>query len=131
MTCDKKRVVFQPPGSIEFIFVDSEVKTSIPFISTMKVKRLLKEGCIGYLTNVIDTRVKPKVKSKDMLVVSQVFPKNLPKLPPNREIEFVIMSGTESVSKAPYRMAPIELKELKMQFQELLNKGFIRPSFSS
>ena len=40
------------------------------------------------------------------------------------------MSGTQPISKAPYRMAPIELKELKNQLQELLDKGFIRPSVS-
>ena len=53
-------------------------------------------------------------------------------LPPDREIEFVIdvIPGTTPISKAAYRMAPTELKELKLQLQELLDKGFIRPSFS-
>ena len=62
----------------------------------------------------------------------EVFPKDLPGLPPNREIEFVIdlLPSTVHISKAPYRMAPAELKELKVQLQELLDKGFIRPSFS-
>lgn len=50
----------------------------------------------------------------------------------DREIEFTIevAPGTQPVSKAPYRMAPVELKELKIQLQELLDKGFIRPSTS-
>ena len=62
----------------------------------------------------------------------EVFPEELPGLPPDREIEFVIdlLPGTALISKAPYRMAPAELKELKVQLQELLDKGFIRPSFS-
>ena len=49
-----------------------------------------------------------------------------------REIEFEIelVPGAEPVSKAPYRMAPAELKELKAQLQELLDLGFIRPSYS-
>ena len=53
-------------------------------------------------------------------------------MPPQREIEFVIdlAPGAEPVSKAPYRMAPAELKELKVQLQELLDLGFIRPSHS-
>ncbi|XP_073120840.1 uncharacterized protein [Henckelia pumila] len=53
-------------------------------------------------------------------------------LPPAREVEFGIelMPGTQPVSKAPYRLAPTEMKELKEQLQELLNKGFIRPSVS-
>ena len=61
-----------------------------------------------------------------------VFPEDFPRLPPHREIEFVIelAPGTEPVSRAPYRMAPAELKELKVQLQELLDLGFIRPSFS-
>nr|GFB20867.1 putative 22 kDa kafirin cluster; Ty3-gypsy type [Tanacetum cinerariifolium] len=44
--------------------------------------------------------------------------------------EFVLILGSEPISKAPYRMAPIELKELKDQLQELLERGFIRPSVS-
>ena len=61
-----------------------------------------------------------------------VFPKDLPGLPPEREVEFTIDLApvTVPVSKAPYRMAPMELKELKIQLQELLDKGFIRPSVS-
>ncbi|RVW73048.1 putative mitochondrial protein [Vitis vinifera] len=53
-------------------------------------------------------------------------------LPPEREVEFTIdlAPGTTPISKAPYRMAPLELKELKIQLQELLDKGFIRPSVS-
>ena len=61
-----------------------------------------------------------------------VFLENLPGLLPKREIEFAIdlLPGTEPVSKAPYRMAPAELNELKVQLQELLDMGFIRPSYS-
>ena len=61
-----------------------------------------------------------------------VFPEDLPGLPPDRETEFSIdiLSDTAPISKAPYRMAPVELRELKEQLQELLDKGFIRPSVS-
>ncbi|WVZ75296.1 hypothetical protein U9M48_023366, partial [Paspalum notatum var. saurae] len=56
----------------------------------------------------------------------------LPGLPPDRDVEFKIdlVPGTAPVSKRPYRMAPDELKELKTQLQEQLDKGFIRPSSS-
>ena len=59
-----------------------------------------------------------------------VFPDVLPGLPPKRVIDFEITlaPGTEPISKAPYRMAPAELKELKTQLQKLLDKGFVRPS---
>jgi hypothetical protein len=58
-----------------------------------------------------------------------VFPEDLPGLSPDREIELCIelTPGTALISKAPYRMAPTELKELKTQLQDLLDKGFIHP----
>ncbi|WVZ70634.1 hypothetical protein U9M48_019282, partial [Paspalum notatum var. saurae] len=62
-----------------------------------------------------------------------VFPEELSGLPPDRDVEFAIelVPGTAPVSRRPYRMAPDELKELKVQLQEQLDKGFIRPSSSS
>ena len=53
-------------------------------------------------------------------------------MPPVREVEFSIdlMPGTGPIAKAPYRMAPAEMKELKTQLEDLLDKGFIRPSMS-
>ena len=61
-----------------------------------------------------------------------VFPDNLPRLPLDREVEFSIdlLPSATPISKAPYRMAPTELRELKEQLEELLDKGFIRPSAS-
>jgi hypothetical protein len=62
-----------------------------------------------------------------------VFPDELPGMPPDRDIEFAIelQPRTAPISKRPYRMPPAELAELKKQLQELLDKGFIRPSTSS
>lgn len=61
-----------------------------------------------------------------------MFPKDLPSLPFDREMEFTIELALEkqSISKTPYRMAPVELRELKTQLQEMLDKGFIKPSVS-
>ncbi|RVW37589.1 Transposon Ty3-I Gag-Pol polyprotein [Vitis vinifera] len=66
---------------------------------------------------------KPKEENKEI---------DKPGLKGEREVEFTIdlAPGTTPISKAPYRMAPMELKELKIQLQELLDKGFIRPSVS-
>jgi hypothetical protein len=63
---------------------------------------------------------------------ADVFPDELPGTPPNRDTEFAIelQPGTTPISKRPYRMPPAELAELKKQLQELLDKGFIRPSTS-
>ena len=80
------------------------------------------------------TRVMPAGPGETRLVCEflDVFPEDLPGLPLRREIQFEIelAPGTEPVSRAPYRMAPAELKELKIQLQELLDLGFIRPSYS-
>jgi hypothetical protein len=61
-----------------------------------------------------------------------VFPDELPGMPPDRDMEFAIelQPGTAPISKRPYRIAPTELAEFKKQLQELLDKGFIRPSTS-
>ncbi|KAL8115489.1 hypothetical protein AgCh_022113 [Apium graveolens] len=85
-----------------------------------------------YIAYVLDTE-KGSPKIEDIPVVCEfldVFPDELLGLPPDREIEFMIdlASGTEPVSKAPYRMAPVEMKELSTQLQDLLERGIIRPS---
>jgi hypothetical protein len=63
---------------------------------------------------------------------SDVFPEDLLGLPPERDVEFVIelKPGTAIISRRSYRMPPNELVELKTQLQDLLEKGFIRPSSS-
>ena len=76
-----------------------------------------------------------KISISDVPVACEfpdVFPDELPGLPPHREIEFCIdvVSDTTPISMPSYRMAPIELKELKELLQELLDKGFIRPNTS-
>ncbi|GKD67483.1 putative reverse transcriptase domain-containing protein [Tanacetum coccineum] len=62
----------------------------------------------------------------------EVFPEDLPGLPPTQQVEFHIdlVPGVALVARAPYRLAPSEMKELPDQFQELSDKGFIRPSSS-
>ena len=61
-----------------------------------------------------------------------VFSDELMGLPPHRDVDFVIElhPSTSPISMTPHRMAPVELQELKVQLQELLDKGFIRPSTS-
>ena len=61
-----------------------------------------------------------------------VFPKDLPGLPSDREVEFSneLEPGTAPISRHPYHMAPKELAEMKKQLEELLEKGFIHPSSS-
>jgi hypothetical protein len=61
-----------------------------------------------------------------------VFPEELPGMPPDRDIEFVIdlLAGTRPIAKRPYRMSVDELEELKKQLRELSDKGYIKPSAS-
>ncbi|KAL5570097.1 hypothetical protein UlMin_026672 [Ulmus minor] len=133
--CRKRRVIFEPMGEEKFKFVGKPKKSGTPIISALKAKKMLSNGCVGYLAHVVDTTVDAILKPEDVHVVKnflEVFPEDLPGLPPDREIEFEIelLPGTSPISKAPYRMAPMELKELKEQLQELVDKKFIRPSYS-
>jgi hypothetical protein len=61
-----------------------------------------------------------------------VFPDDLPGMPPDRDIEFSIdlLHGTAPIAKRPYHMAPVEREEVKKTIDELLAKGYIRRSFS-
>jgi hypothetical protein len=63
---------------------------------------------------------------------SDVFPEDLPSMPPDQDVEFIIelQPGTAPISKRPYKMTPKELAELKVQLNELLDKWYIRPSSS-
>ena len=61
-----------------------------------------------------------------------VFPEELSGMPPDRDVEFIIdlLPGTRPIAKRPYRMSVDELAELKKQLDELISKGYIRPSAS-
>ena len=75
------------------------------------------------------------VVQEEVLVVKEfpdVFPKELPGMPLDRDIEFLIelLPGTRPISKRPYRMPAQDFEEIKKQIKELLYKGYIRPSLS-
>jgi hypothetical protein len=75
------------------------------------------------------------IKLMDIPIVCEyrdVFPDDFPGMPPDKDIEFIIelQPGTAPISKKSYRMPPNELAELKLQLQDLLDKGFIHPSAS-
>ena len=103
-------------------------------ISAMAVQRMLRKGCQSYLAYVVETGKEGTLVDEIPVVreFPNVFPYDIAELPLNREVEFTIdlIPRTESISIPPYRMAPAELRELKAQLEELLSKGFIRPSIS-
>ena len=80
----------------------------------------------------LDPKVPPIESVPIVSEFPKVFPNDLPSIPPEWEIEFGIdfLPDTNSISIPPYRMAPAELKDLKAQLNDLLDKGFIRPSIS-
>lgn len=111
-------------------------RSSVPqnLISAITARKMLRKGCQGYLAVVRDTSVE-KTSISDVPIAYEfpdVFPDELPGLPPHREIELCIdmVPDTASILMPPYRMAPVELKELKEQLQDLMDKGFIIPSVS-
>lgn len=128
-----KEVTFSIPGQFNLVFKGT--RRCLKIISAIKVERLMRNGGIGYLTCAIEVKEATKLKIEDIAMVwefREVFPDDLPGLPPDRDIEFVIelVECTQPKSMTPYRMTPLELKELKAQLQELLDHSFIRPSVS-
>ncbi|KAL0551529.1 hypothetical protein IC582_010619 [Cucumis melo] len=132
--CSRKEVTFNPPSMASFKFKGGGSKSLPQVISAIRASKLLSQGTWGILASVVDIREADVSLSSEPVVrdYPDVFPEELPGLPPHREVEFAIElePGTVPISRAPYRMAPAELKELKVQLQELLDKGFIRPSVS-
>ncbi|GJV29339.1 putative reverse transcriptase domain-containing protein [Tanacetum coccineum] len=112
--------------------------TRLNIISCTKAQEYLTKGCHVFLANITATKDEDKSKEKrleDVPVVQEfpeVFPEDLPGIPPTRQVEFRIdlVPGATPVARAPYRLAPSEMKELAEQLQELTDKGFIRPSSS-
>ncbi|TYK22952.1 reverse transcriptase [Cucumis melo var. makuwa] len=134
MDWHRKEVVFRKPGFAEVVFRGMRKVISRSLILVLKAEKLLRKGCTTFLAHIVVVQRK-KLKPEDVPVVKEfldVFPNDLSGLPPDREIEFTIelLPRTAPISQAPYRMAPSELKELKMQLQELVDKGYIRPSVS-
>ena len=104
-------------------------------MSTLKASRMLIKGCVRYLASIMDTMKKIVIELSDVCVVCKfldVFPEELTGLPPDRKIKFKIdlLPRTIQISKVPYQMAPVKLKEFKQQLQELLDKKFSPPSYS-
>ena len=134
LDCFWKEVTFRKSGESDIIFYGERQILPSSVISAISARRLLKKCCFSYLAYVIDNRVSD-VKLEDILVVkefSDMFPDDLPSLPPDRDVEFTIdlVPSTAPISMAPYKMALLELRELKVQLQELVDKGFIRPNIS-
>ncbi|KAA0060385.1 ty3-gypsy retrotransposon protein [Cucumis melo var. makuwa] len=115
--CFRKEVVFNPPSGTSFKFKGAGIVCVPKVNSVMKASKLLSQGTWSILASVVDTR-EPEVSLSSEPVVRE-YPKfflhELSELPPPRKIDFAIElePGTAFISRASYRMAPAELKELK------------------
>jgi hypothetical protein len=110
------------------------IPISITEISSLQLKKCFWKGCQLYTSHVEESEKTKGLSLEDFLVLQEfedVF-QEIPRFPPKREIDLSIdlVLGVSPVSKTPYRMSTFELKELQMQLEELLKKGYIRPSVS-
>ncbi|XP_022858457.1 uncharacterized protein LOC111379330 [Olea europaea var. sylvestris] len=127
--CKRKLVAFLPLENKPFTFIEIEKGFRVPTISVSKAQRLLDSGCVGYLMSVMAIEAQHNLNLSNVPVAQdfqKVFPDDLSGVQPDHEIEFAIdlIPGTSPISKAPYRMAPTELKELKLQLQDLIDDLF-------
>ncbi|KAI3745512.1 hypothetical protein L1987_58626 [Smallanthus sonchifolius] len=130
-----EKIVRLPLHSGETISFQGEKSGAVvAIISFMKAQKCLRKGHTAILALVAEQPSEEK-KINDIPIIRdypEVFPEDLPGLPPHRQVEFQIdlAPGAAPVARAPYRLAPCELQELSAELQELLDKGFIRPSSS-
>ena len=130
--CRMKRVTLRTPNEDKVTFIGGRSNHLSNVISVATARKMVRKGCEAYVAYVIDT-VKARPSVSDIPTVSDfsdMFPEEWSGLPPQREIEFTIdvVPCATPASITPYRMALAELRELKLQLQERLEKGFIRPS---
>nr|GEY35520.1 putative reverse transcriptase domain-containing protein [Tanacetum cinerariifolium] len=141
IVCDEK-LVHVPFGDEILIFHgdgrNNGHESRLNIISCTKTQRYLLKGCPIFLAHVTTKETEDKSKEKrleDVPIVQdfpEVFPEDLPGIPPTRQVEFQIdlVHGATLMAPVPYRLAPSEMKELSDQLKELAEKGFIRLSSS-
>ncbi|GKC14686.1 putative reverse transcriptase domain-containing protein [Tanacetum coccineum] len=139
--CDEK-IVRVPFGREMLIFQgngnNQKEESRLNIISCTKAQEYLSKGCDVFLAHITTKEAKDKSEGKrleDVPIVRdfpEVFPEDLPGIPPARQVEFQIdlVPGAAPVARAPYWLAPFEMKEQEEQLQELSDKGFIRPKYS-
>ncbi|GJW81253.1 putative reverse transcriptase domain-containing protein [Tanacetum coccineum] len=128
----REMLIFQGNGN------NQKKESRLNIISCTKAQEYLSKGCDVFLAHITTKEAEDKSEEKrlkDVPIVRdfpEVFPEDLSGIPPTRQVEFQIdlVPGAAPVARAPYRLAPLEMKELAEQLQELSDKGFIRPSSS-
>ncbi|TMW96877.1 hypothetical protein EJD97_006628 [Solanum chilense] len=117
LDCNAKTVTLAKPGTDPPVWEGDYISTPVHIISFLRAKRMVSKGCLAFLSHVRDdTSQVPSIESVSIVrEFLDVFPADLPGMPPDRDIDFCIdlESGTRPISIPPYRMAPAELRELK------------------
>nr|GFA18156.1 hypothetical protein [Tanacetum cinerariifolium] len=138
IVCDEK-LVRVPYGNETLIFRGDKSndgrESRLTIISCLKAQEYMTKGYQIFLAHISAKKEEDNSKGKQLKDVpivrdfSEVFPEDLPGLPPARPVEFQIdlIPRAAPVARASYRLAPFEMKELSEQLQELFDKGFIRP----
>ncbi|GKD42000.1 putative reverse transcriptase domain-containing protein, partial [Tanacetum coccineum] len=129
-----EKVVRVPYGNKILVVESNKGVSRLKVISCIKACKYVEQGCHLLLAHVTENKSKEK-RMEDVPIIRnfpKVFPEEFPGLPSPRQVEFRIdlVSGAAPVARAPYRLALSEMRELSLQLQELLEKGFIRPSSS-
>nr|GEX82023.1 hypothetical protein [Tanacetum cinerariifolium] len=124
--CGEKKV--RIPRKNKMLIIESDRNQScLKIISCIMARKYIENGCELFLAQVTGTVSKEK-RVKDVLVICdfpEVFPEDLPRLSPPRQVEFRIdlIPGATPMARTPYRLAPSDLKELSEQLKELSKKG--------
>nr|GEW15832.1 putative reverse transcriptase domain, ribonuclease H-like domain, aspartic peptidase domain protein [Tanacetum cinerariifolium] len=131
IVCGKKE--FHVPYKNKTLVVKSDSSVSrLKVISCIEVRKYIERGSQFFIAQVTEKELVKK-QLQVMLVICnflEVFPDDLPGLPPPRKVEIELIPGAAPVARVPYHLAPSDLKELSDQLKELSEKGFIRPSSS-
>ncbi|KAE8723570.1 Detected protein of unknown function [Hibiscus syriacus] len=134
LDCEYKRATLKTSDGRTVVLIGERRGYLSNIVSAMEIDHMIRKGYETFIACILNTKGALST-IEEIRTVSEfpdVFPEELPGLPPDREVEFEIetYSGSSPISMTPYRMAPKELKELKVQLQELFDRGFIRHSTS-
>ncbi|WMV09691.1 hypothetical protein MTR67_003076 [Solanum verrucosum] len=129
-----KSVTLEIPGWEKLEWEGVYKPKQAKIISSIRASKLVEQGCLAYLAHIRDVEIEaPSIEFIHVVSeFSKVFPNDFPVMSSDRDIDVCIdlEPGTRPISIPPYCMALTELRALKTQIQELLDKGFIRPSAS-
>ena len=113
-------MLVRTPSGGELVIYGEGTRVGSRFCSPAKARQYIQHGCAGYLAYVVDTLVREQTSVSDVAFsreFADVFPKELPGVPPERQVEFSInlVPVAAPIAKASYRLAPPEMQDLSSQ----------------